>query len=181
MKNKLGRSRKEEEENKSFMVVPYHLKNMNVMKKLAKKNKKQLASKRNPTLFNTLRNDKDPLEQQEKSGVYRIPLRDTRENKEKAYIGVTTRTIKRRIEEHKRDVRNAKLTTALAIEAYSSDIEIKWDETKKIKSVPTNTQPTITEAVEIIKRGSKELLVNDKLNWEPSGAWRYVMSKAKLT
>lgn len=73
------------------------------------------------------------------------------------------------------------MTTALAIEAYSSDIEIKWDETKKIKSVPTNTQPTITEAVEIIKRGSKELLVNDKLNWEPSGAWRYVMSKAKLT
>lgn len=77
-------------------------------------------------------------------------------------------------------MRNAKLTTALAVEAYYNDIEIKWEETKKVKSVPTYTQPTITEAVEIIIRSRKEQLVNDKLNWEPSGAWKYVIRNTKL-
>lgn len=180
MKRNLGRQKKEDRRENNFLIVPYHMKNLNVTKKIARKSNRKLATRRNVTLFNALHNDKDLLKDQEKSGVYKIPIKDIKENESRAYIDVTSRTIKKRIEEHKMDIQNARLTTALAVEAYNSDIEIKWDEVKRIKPVPVNTQPTITEALEIIKRTEKEKLVNDKLNWEPPAAWKYALADSRV-
>lgn len=97
-------------------------------------------------------------------------------NEEKSYIGVTSRTIERRMEEHKRDIQQAKLTTALAVEAYNRNIDIKWDNVKQIKPVQDNMMPVITEMLEIWKCFDKEKLVNDRVNWEPSVAWKYALS-----
>lgn len=58
------------------MTVPQHLKNLNMTKKLAKRKKKCIVSRRNPTVYSMLRNEKDPLEQMEKTGVYKIPFKD---------------------------------------------------------------------------------------------------------
>lgn len=55
-------------------------------KKIAKRSYKKLATRRNLTIYNALRNEKDPLEHKDRRGVYRISFQDTQENEEKAYI-----------------------------------------------------------------------------------------------
>lgn len=89
---------------------------------------------------------------------------------------MTSRTIERRVEEHKRDIQQARLTTALALEAYNKDIDIKWNATKQIKPIPNNTLPIVTEMLEILKRVKKEKLVNDRINWESLIAWKYALT-----
>lgn len=44
------------------------------------------------------------------------------------YIGVTRKTLAKRMEEHKKDIVQAKLTTTLSVEAYNRDLKIKWEE-----------------------------------------------------
>lgn len=157
------------------MTVPQHLKNLNMTKKLAKRKKKCKVSRRNPTVYSMLRNEKDPLEQMEKTGVYKIPFKDMQTNENKSYIGVTLRTIRKRVNEHKRAIQQAKLTTVLATEPYQNDIAINWNEIKRIKHVPNRTKLIITETLEILKRADKEKLINDQTNWKPSIAWKYAM------
>lgn len=55
------------------------------------------------------------------------------------------------------------MSTSLAIEAYSRNLDINWQETKVIKTVIPGMQPTITESIEIIKRKVPEKLVNDQV------------------
>lgn len=123
---------------------------------------------RNPTVYCRLRNDKGPLERMEKKWVYRIPIRDLQLNWEAAYVGVTKRTIARRIEEHRRDIEQVRLTTSLAVEAYSKNISVKWDETEVVKPILRHTRPMIAESLEILRRSETEELVNDRLTWKPA-------------
>lgn len=99
----------------NYLPILYHLKNLRVVKTITKKRNKKLAAHRDPTLFNLLRNDKDPLQQSEKNGGYRIPTKDAQTQEEAAYIGVTARNLKKGVEEHKKDISQAKLTTVLAM------------------------------------------------------------------
>lgn len=85
------------------------------------------------------------------------------------------RTIRKRVNKHKRAIQQAKLTTVLATEAYQNDIAINWNEIKRIKHVPNRTKLIITETLEILKRADKEKLINDQTNWKPSIAWKYAM------
>lgn len=114
-----------------------------------------------------MRNDKDPLTKLEQKGVYRIPIMEEGVNNKKAYVGVTTRKLHKRLDEHKKDIAQARLTTSLAKEAYDKNIKIVWEEAEIIKKVPKWTQPTIVESLEILKRKVKEGLINDKLAWKP--------------
>lgn len=172
------REEKEERGQRSnFLTVPYHLKNLNLTKRIVKKNKKHLATKRNLTLFHALRNEKDPLEQKERRGVCRIPVKDVQKNEETVYVGVTSRTIDKWLEEHKKDIEQAKLTTSLAIEAYNKNINIRWDDVKQIRPILDNTQLVVMDTLEILKRTGKERLINDRVNWEPPLAWKYVLMK----
>lgn len=58
------------------MSVPYNMKNLEVIRRVAKKRKRKLVAHRASTLFNLLRNDTDPLQQEERRGIYRIPVQD---------------------------------------------------------------------------------------------------------
>lgn len=98
---------------------------------------------------------------------------------EAAYVGVTTRMVNKRLEEHKNDIAKGKLTTSLAMEAYSKDLSINWDQTKVIKQILPQTQPIIAESIEIMRRKSAENLINDKMAWEPPQAWKYALEEEK--
>lgn len=161
-----------------YFPVPYHMKHIKMIKNLANRKGRSLAPRRAPTVFNLLRNNKDPLNQMERSGVYKILTKDLNTGKESAYVGVTTRSEAKRVEEHKNDIAKGKLTTSLAIEAYDKDLSINWEQTKVIRQIIPRTQPIIAESIEIIKR-SEENLINDKLAWESPQAWRYTLSKEK--
>lgn len=119
----------------NYILMPYHLRNLKVMKRIAKRKCVRLAPRRNLTLFDILRNEKDPFQQKEPKGVYRIPVKDMQTNEESEYIGVTGRTIARRLEEQKKDIEQARLTMSLAVEAYSKNITVKWEEAKIVKRV----------------------------------------------
>lgn len=139
-----------------------------------------MAPERSTTVFNALRNEKDPPKRSEQKGVYKIPVEDLDSNKKLAYVGVTSRKLSKRLEEHKKDIEQARTTTALAQEAYSKNVNILWDEAKVIRNVPRRTQPVITESLEIIRRRTKEDLINDRLAWEPSDVWKYALYKESL-
>lgn len=173
------RPRKEGEtsrESYDFLPVPYHLKDLKMVQRMAKRGKKQLVPRRNPTLFSVLCNEKDPLEQNEKKGVYRVPITDNYTKEKSAYIGVTSTMIVKCMEDHKRDIELARLNTSLAMLAYSEDVSIDWKEVKQIKHVLDRKQPTMTESVEILRRSRKEKIVNDRITWEPPPAWEYVIA-----
>lgn len=162
---------------KDFLPVPYHLKNFNCVKRIAKSRSKRLAPERSTTVFNALRNEKDPLEETERRGVYKIPIWQPDRQINSAYVGVTSRNLSKRIEEHKIDIKKARTSTSLAQEAYASNIEVNWKEARIIRNVPRHTQPVISESLEILRRKEKENLVNDRIAWEPSGAWKYAINK----
>lgn len=103
------------------------MKNLEVVRRIARNINRRLTSYRDPTVFNLLRSDKEPIQQQERTRVYRIPIDNIRTQEEASYIGVTVRNLKKRLYEHKENIRQGKLTTALATEAYSEDLNIKWE------------------------------------------------------
>lgn len=69
---------------------------------------------------------------------------------------------------------------SLSTEAYSKNISISWDSAKLIKPVLLQTQPIITESIEIIKRKYSENLINDRVAWEPPQTWKYALNRDNL-
>lgn len=51
-----------------FFPVPYHLRNLSIVKKVAKDRSKRIAPERSTIVFNAVRNDKDPLNKLEQKG-----------------------------------------------------------------------------------------------------------------
>lgn len=111
----------------------------------------------------------------ERSGVYSIPIEDVVTEERAAYVGVTSRTLAIRIDEHRREVRKGKVNTALVTEAYSRDLDIKWQQAEVIRMIAPGTQPVVAETIEILRRKDKENLVNDRVAWELPGPWRYAL------
>lgn len=146
-----------------------------MVKRIAKKEGRTLAQRRAPTIFNLVCNDKDRLTQMERSGVYSIPIEDVVTEEKAAYVGVTSRTLATRIDEHRRDVRKGNINTALAMEAYARDLDIKWQQAEVIRTIAPGTQPVVAETIEILRRKDKENLVNDRVAWELPGPWRYAL------
>lgn len=66
------------------------------------------------------------------------------------------------------------MTTALAVEAYGSNIEIEWDNAKIIEQVDKEEHKYLIEALEIVKRQKDEKLVNNKVTGIPK-PWEYAM------
>lgn len=149
-----------------------------MVKNLVKINNKGVAYKRYPTLFNQLRNDKDKIERKQKSGVYKIPLRNYDTNVDEVYIGVTTRNLEKRLCEHKKDVCKGRTTTALAMRALEFNIRVDWDKAKVIRPLIRDEHALLAEALEIYTSANKEDLVNiNQPMKELPGAWKYLMTK----
>lgn len=63
--------------------------------------------------------------------------------------------------EHKQDVANTRLTTALATKAYEQDISIDWKNAKMLRSTYHMRGFTTLEAIEIERRAHKGITIND--------------------
>lgn len=89
---------------------------------LAKNQKKTLAVKRGPTLFNLLFNGKNLLSDAEKPGIYKIPVHNKKHANQLHILEYQEETGTQSLDEHKQDVLKGKLTTALAIKSYTTDL-----------------------------------------------------------
>lgn len=65
------------------------------------------------------------------------------------------------------------MNTALAIEAYVTDLRIQWDNTIVVRPVK-RTQAYIAETFEIMRRQNDEKLLNDRTMELPT-AWKYAL------
>lgn len=74
------------------------------MKSLAKKTGTKLAPRRNPTIYELFRNNKDSVENKDKSGIYIIPMMNLNINVKEEYIGMTMRSLEERLQEHRNDI-----------------------------------------------------------------------------
>ncbi|XP_067127313.1 uncharacterized protein [Centruroides vittatus] len=97
--------REEKGEKEEFTIMEYRTQLSNIYRRIGVEKNKKIGYRRNPTVFQLLRNDKAPIDRMKVPGVYRIPVQDKRRNTELYYIGATKRSLAVRIEEHKRSVR----------------------------------------------------------------------------
>lgn len=74
--NKIN-TQKASDKAEGYLPIPHGLRKYDFVRRLAKKENKKLASRRPPTVFNLLWNEKDPLKEYEKTGVYKIPVKTT--------------------------------------------------------------------------------------------------------
>lgn len=95
-----------------YKTLPDSMRGLRTIENILKKTRVKLAFKRGPTVFQALKNVKDKYYPGQETGVYRIPLHNN--DTGSVYIGATRRSLKDRIEEHKRDIKQGKLTAALA-------------------------------------------------------------------
>lgn len=101
-------------------------------------------------------------------------MRNTCSDQHLSYVGVTSRTLKQRLIEHKRDIQTGKLTTALAVDAYTNNTEIFWNEAKVIRQVKKKEHMYVTEVLEIAKKQNKETLLKERISGIPK-AWEYAI------
>lgn len=84
-----------------------------MVRRILKKTKRKPAYKRGQTIFQALRNVKEKYSAEKNSGIYRIPLENIDESRTEVYIGATTRNLKDRIQEHKRDIGQGNVQTGI--------------------------------------------------------------------
>lgn len=108
--------------------------------------------------------------------MYSIPVKYAQTEEELEFIGVTERKIATRLEEHNKDIMKGRLSMSLSMEAYSRDLTIAWQKSKRIRAVTSGMQPTIAESIEIERRKVTRKLIDDKTSWELPLAWKYALS-----
>lgn len=163
-----------------YITVSSNLAKYGVIKKLATKTNRKVAPLRGQTIFNLLRNEKDPRSEKEKQGVYEIPVTNVRMQQPAKYIGVTTRTLAQRLQEHKSDIANARTTTVLALETYAEDLDVKWEEARIIKQIRNKKHAYTAETLEIFRRQQHENLLNDRTAVDLPAVWKYALQKKEL-
>lgn len=161
----------------NYEVIPHELRNSKTVKNILKRNNKKPAYRRPPTIFSLLRNVKDNYDKLEKSGVYHIPVENFDDNTEELYIGATSRNLKDRISEHQRDIKNARLSTALARRAYEGNVRIRWDECKVTKQVSNKHELFIAEEIQIYRGKYNTTVINDRQVNSLNKAWKYALNE----
>ncbi|XP_067119212.1 uncharacterized protein [Centruroides vittatus] len=146
---------------------------------IAKKQQMQIAYRRGPTIAEILKNCKDPPDPNRMYGVYSIPLRDNRWQRELVYIGSTKRSLKTRLKEHQADLQHWKLNTALSIYASDQDINAELDKAKIIVTTPHPEHIKWLEAVAIYKTSCNNICINQKEEIDISSAWQILLDTHK--
>ena len=83
--------------------------------------------KSNNTLRSALVNVKQPREDKKKKGVvYEVPCRDC----DSVYIGETSRTLEKRLSEHKNAVKKHDTNNGIAVHAWNLQHQVDWDAAK---------------------------------------------------
>lgn len=161
-------SPQEQQPTEGYEVVPDTMKCSRTVRGILKAIRKKLGYKRRKTIFQALRNVKDDYNHTERTGVYNF---DT--GTDKAYIGATQRNLHDRLEEHKRDVRQGNLTTALARRAYENKVKINWNDARIIRNISDLVEVSTVEKLSIFKRSQTERIINDIE--AVSNTWKYAL------
>ena len=117
-------SQTEREERTETLYLPYIRGLSEEVEKAVKDLKIRTVFKTTLTMRRCLTKVKTPVDPINIKGVvYRIPCECGR-----VYVGETGRTLKQRITEHKRAVKNADSNNGLAVHVARTEHEIRWDE-----------------------------------------------------
>ncbi|XP_023221947.1 uncharacterized protein LOC111623564 [Centruroides sculpturatus] len=168
--NELNLRNKREE----YTMMEYRAQLNNIYKRIGAATKKKIIYKRNPTVYQMLRTDKDEVDGNLLPGVYRVPITDKRRQKELFYIGATGRSLKERMIEHKRNIRNEQPVTALAtyILADPTEVKAEWDKAKLVQKIHDKRHLKYAEAWHICKNSQEGQAINFREASKISEAWR---------
>ncbi|XP_023240403.1 uncharacterized protein LOC111638866 [Centruroides sculpturatus] len=162
-------------EHKDRVPVTYNPWLQKLYSEIAKKKNINITYRRCPTVFNILRNAKDPPNNHMLSGVYTIPLKDHRCDEQLLYIGSTKRSLSVRLKEHIADIQHGRITTALARYATDPDIEPKFSEARIIHTTPHTEHLRWIEAMSIYKAARNNRCINNKEELSLSLAWEMLI------
>ncbi|XP_023231476.1 uncharacterized protein LOC111631461 [Centruroides sculpturatus] len=154
-------------------VVEYNRHLDPIYREIAKRINKRIAYKRRNTIYNILRNSKDNIDERYAPGVYSVPLRDHRFQRDLIYIGSTIRSLDKRMREHKYDIEHNRCTTALSTYASTPGISANLQNAQIIKMSHRREHVRTLEALEIYKAGLRNSCINYKDAINISAAWRF--------
>ncbi|XP_067121280.1 uncharacterized protein [Centruroides vittatus] len=155
----------------------YNKNSKGIMKEIANRKETRMVLKRAPNLYTILRNDKDRFRKEDRAGVYKIPYENAELGIEKNYIGVTTRSLGKRLKEHKYDVRKGSNATVLSQYAQTQGSVIKWEEADIVKPLSSPTLASTAEKIEIYKSKLEEACINARDADSLPTAWKFVVKK----
>ncbi|XP_067121294.1 uncharacterized protein [Centruroides vittatus] len=155
----------------------YNKSSKGIMKEIANRKETRMVLKRAPNLYTILRNDKDRIKKEEKAGVYKIPYENAELGIVKDYIGVTTRTLGKRLKEHKYDVRKGSNATVLSQYAQTQGSVIKWKEAEIVKPLSSPTLAGTAAKIEIYKSKLGEACINARDADSLPTAWKFVVKR----
>ncbi|XP_023215663.1 uncharacterized protein LOC111618382 [Centruroides sculpturatus] len=116
-----------------------------------------------------------PLNSVKLPGIYSIPLRDHRFDREMVYIGSTRRSLGNRIKEHKTDIQHNRTTMALSTYVTDQDIMADFDASHIILTTTHPEHLKWLEAMEIFRAGRNTTCINFKEEIVLSTAWQILL------
>ncbi|XP_023217499.1 uncharacterized protein LOC111619905 [Centruroides sculpturatus] len=144
---------------------------------IAKQRNVNIAYRRCSTLFDILRNEKDGSRMEKISGVYKIPIRDNRFNRDLVYVGSTKRSLEVRLKEHISDIQHNRHTTSLSTYATDPEIVADFNAARIIASTPHIHQLKWLEEMEIFRAYDKSECINSREEISLSRAWQKLLHK----
>ncbi|XP_044765559.1 uncharacterized protein LOC123321847 [Coccinella septempunctata] len=139
--------------NDRFISIPFYRDLNPKLISTLKKYNYTLSYRRHATLENLLINCKKRREKEEMSGVYKISCRDC----ESFYIGMTTRNMKKRFNEH---LKNRPIS-ALGEHLKEKDHSTNFDNLKILHKETNYHKITLLEQYEILRKKNDSNLLND--------------------
>ena len=184
-------SKKDKQENKGMIVLPYIQGTTEKLKRIFQKRELKVAIKPHQTIRNMLVHPKDQIPKEKKTGVvYKIPCKTCN----KSYIGETGRTLETRLKEHKRDANQAtnrpytrgnrteaqdiRHKSAITDHCARENCVIDWDNTSILDREDNHEIRQIKEAVHI--RNNK-CMNRDQGNYILSTAYDSILSKLQTS
>ncbi|XP_067135129.1 uncharacterized protein [Centruroides vittatus] len=157
-----------------FTLMDYRAALSGIYRRIGNATNKRIIYKRSPTIYQLLRADKDPPDTNSLPGVYKIPITDARRQNKLFYIGATRRSLKERLAEHQRNIRNEQPCTALAtyVLADPQEVQAEWAQARLIQTVRNIKHLRYTEAWHIYKASQKGQSINFREASKISTAWR---------
>lgn len=124
------------------------------------------------TIFNRLRSEIEKPNLLETAGIYKINYKYNNE-KQGVYIGMTKRKIRERMEEHKRDLRYGKITTALSKLSTEEVLEIDFEKVEKLAEYNSTQYALTREAIEILKHSP--IACNEMVHSNINDRWQHML------
>ncbi|XP_067120768.1 uncharacterized protein [Centruroides vittatus] len=156
-------------EDETRIPVTYNPYMVLLYKAIADKRRIKITHRRCPTILDILRNGKDSPNPNRLPGVYSIPLKDHRCDRNLVYIGSTKQSLGIRIREHNADILHGRNSMALSTYATDPDIEATLNQARLIITSP---HPEHLRWLEAIKYSRATTCINYKEELNLSVTWQ---------